>query len=133
MKIPILAILMIVFCTLAAVAQTEGAQPRKVDQKEYSLGLADAQRDLKLGKIEYKIIGEPSMIDQDLKKIALKDYGITVKFHGCARGPRIDYDQGYLDTVIAHLKKKYSFDPVLKVEGELRTKSREQAVPPNGP
>ncbi|MDI1311582.1 hypothetical protein [Prosthecobacter sp.] len=126
MKIPILAILVTGFCALVAVAQSEEAQPRKIDQKEYSLGETDAQRDLKQGKIVYEIVGQPSMIDQELTQIALKEYGISVKFHGCMAGPRIDYDQGYLDTVVAHLKKKFSFDPVLKVERDLRTKSREQ-------
>jgi len=127
MKILILAILVIGCCPLAVVAQAEGTQSRTIDPKEYSMAEADAQRDLKQGKIVYEIVGQPSMIDQELKKIALEDYGISVKFHGCARGPRVDYDQGYLDTVVAHLKKKYSFDPVAKIELELRTRSREQA------
>jgi len=122
MKHHILAVFLFGLSTLAGVAESEGVQTRKVDAKEYSSGESDAQRDLKQGKVVYEIVGEPSMIDVELKKIAARDYGIEVKFHGCVRGPRVDYDQGYLDTVIAYLKKKYSFDPVMKVEKELRAK-----------
>lgn len=126
MKTPIIAILVIGLSALVAVAQVEETKPRKFDQKEYSQGETDAERDLKRGKIVYEIIGQPSMIDQELKKLALKEYGISVEFHGCVRAPRVEYDQGYLETVIAYLKKKYSFDPVHKIEQELRTKSKEQ-------
>ena len=125
MKPHILAVFLLGFSSLVGVAQSEGVQTRKVDAKEYSSGEADAQRDLKQGKVVYQIVGMPSMIDGELKKIVLSDYGITVKFLGCVVGPRVDYDQGYLDTVIAYLKKKYSFDPVVKVEKELRAKASE--------
>lgn len=120
MKLHLLPVFLLGFSSLAGVAQAEGAPVRKVNAEEYSLGEAAARRDLKQGKIVYEIVGEPCVIDEELRKIALRDYGIVVKFHGCVAGPRIDYDRGYLDTVIAHLKKKHSFDPVMKLERELR-------------
>ena len=122
MKSLVLVVILLGLGSLAGLAETEAAPARKVDPKEYSAGEVDAQRDIKQGKVVYEILGEPSMIDNELRKIALKDYGITVKFRGCVAGPRIDYDRGYLDAVISFLKKKYSFDPVVKVERELREK-----------
>lgn len=95
---------------------------RQVDQREFSAGQADARRDLKGGGIRYEIVGEPSQIDQELKDTAKQKYGITVVFHGGVAGPRVDYDQAYLETVVTFLKKKYSFDLVVKIETALRNK-----------
>lgn len=98
---------------------------RQIDQKEYAAGQSYANRDLNKGIVRYEIIGEPSPIDQEMQKAAKDQYGIAVVFHGCVPGPRIDYDQGYLDTVKAHLIKKHSFDPVLKIESALLKNSTE--------
>ena len=114
-------VLVLAFCLATISAQNSGTT-RQIDQKEVSAGQADAQRDLRKGVIRYEIIGEPSVIDQELAKAAKEKYDITIVFHGCCVGPRVDYDQAYLETVVAYLKKKYSFDPVAKIEQELRNK-----------
>lgn len=36
----------------------------------------------------------------------------------------IDFDRAYLDVVIAHLKALHGFDPVAKLEKELREKQK---------
>ena len=111
---------MVVLFWTNALGQSEAPIYPKIDQKERSEGQKDAQRDLKKGLVNYVIVGAPSSIDQELKKIAKEQYGITVIFHGCCLGPHIDYDQGYSDTVMAYLKGKYKTDPVVDLEKSLR-------------
>lgn len=103
-----------------------GTQPaqRQVDQKEVEAGRAAAQADINKKLIRYDIVGQPSMIDPELKRIAESKYNISVTFHGCIPGPRIDFDRAYLDVVIAHLKALHGFDPVAKLEKELREKQK---------
>ncbi len=98
--------------------------PRQVDQKEVEAGRAAAQADIGKKLIRYDIVGQPSMIDPELKRLAASKYNITVTFHGCCAGPRIDYDRAYLDMVIAHLKALHGFDPVAKLDKELREKQK---------
>gem|GEM_PF-2656576 len=100
-------------------SQSDPTSMRKVDNKEYTLGVNQATMDLKGGLITYKIIGQPRMIDSKLKRLAKEKYGVTVVFHGCCAGPRIDYDEGYLATVRAYLTKKYKADPIPELEKEL--------------
>ncbi|MEQ1824069.1 MAG: hypothetical protein ABL949_16285 [Fimbriimonadaceae bacterium] len=98
--------------------------PRQVDQKEVEAGRAAARADIGKKLIRYDVVGQPSMIDPELKRLAVSKYNISVTFHGCCPGPRIDYDCAYLDVVIAHLKALYGFDPVAKLEKELREKQQ---------
>lgn len=95
---------------------------RQVDPKEVEAGRAAARADLEKKRIRYDIIGHPSVIDPELKRIAASKYNISVTFHGCVAGPRVDYDRAYLDVVIAHLKALHGYDPVVKLEKELREK-----------
>lgn len=98
--------------------------PRKIDQKEVEAGHAAAQADIGRKLIRYHIFGEPSMIDPELKRLAGTKYNISVSFHGCTPGPRIDYDRAYQEVVVAHLKTLYGFDPVSRLEKELREKQK---------
>ncbi len=90
---------------------------------EYQKGKAAAQADLDKGQILYTIIGMPGPTDPELKKIALEKYAVNVGFHGCVPGPRIDYDRGYKETVVAYLTQKHGFDPVMKIHSELQPKA----------
>ena len=83
-------------------------------------GVAAATSDLKKDVIRYEIVGLPGPADQELKARAKKEYSIDIVFHGCVPGPRVFYDRGYLDTVVQSLKKKHDFDPVRKMQEELR-------------
>jgi hypothetical protein len=98
--------------------------PRQIDQKEVEAGRAAARADIGKKLIRYDIVGQPSMIDPELQRLAASKYNISVTFHGCCAGPRIDYDRAYLEVVIAHLKALYGFDPVAKLEKELREKQK---------
>lgn len=98
--------------------------PRQVDQKEVEAGRATARADIGNKLIRYDIVGQPSMIDAELKRLAASKYNISVTFHGCIAGPRIDYDRAYLEVVMAHLKALYGFDPVARLEKELREKQK---------
>ncbi|MFM2171502.1 MAG: hypothetical protein RI957_1731 [Verrucomicrobiota bacterium] len=98
--------------------------PRQVDQKEVEAGRAAAQADIRKKLIRYDIVGQPSMIDPELKRLAASKYNISVTFHGCCAGPRIDFDRAYLEVVIAHLKTLHGFDPVAKLEKDLREKQK---------
>ncbi len=102
------------------------AQPvqRQIDQKEVEAGRAAAQKDISKQLMRYDIVGQPSKIDPELKRLAATKYNITVTFHGCCAGPRIDYDRAYLDVVVAHLKALHGFDPVPRLEKELREKQK---------
>ena len=95
---------------------------RQADPKEVEAGRAAARADLEKKLIRYDIVGQPSMIDPELKRLAASKFNISVTFHGCVAGPRVDYDRAYLDVVIAHLKALHGYDPVVKLEKELREK-----------
>ncbi len=103
---------------------TSQPAPRQVDQKEVEAGRAAARADIGKKLLRYEIVGQPSMIDPELKRLAANKYNITVIFHGCSAGPRIDYDRAYFDEVISHLETQYGFDPVAKLERELREKQK---------
>lgn len=93
---------------------------RQADPKEVDAGRAAARADLEKKLIRYDIVGQPSMIDPELKRLAASKHNISVTFHGCVAGPRVDYDRAYLDVVTAHLKALHGYDPVVKLEKELR-------------
>ena len=95
---------------------------RQADPKEVEAGRAAARADLEKKLIRYDIVGQPSMIDPELKRLAASKFNISVTFHGCVAGPRVDYDRAYLDVVIGHLKALHGYDPVVKLEKELREK-----------
>ncbi|MEO6053556.1 MAG: HEAT repeat domain-containing protein [Chthoniobacterales bacterium] len=88
--------------------------------EEYTEGEVAALKDIKKGKYIYSITGMPGPTSLQLEAESAKHYGITIDFHGCLRGPRVAYDRGYRDAVIKALKKKYGFDPVEKLDHELR-------------
>lgn len=117
-------IVMAVSCAIAADTQppSDASALRPVDQKEVEAGSAAARADIGKQLIRYDIVGQPSKIDPELKRLADTKYNISVTFHGCCAGPRIDYDRAYLDVVIAHLKALHGFDPVARLEKELREK-----------
>ena len=95
---------------------------RQADPNEVEAGRAAARADLEKKLIRYDIVGQPSVIDPELKRLAASKYNISVTFHGCVAGPRVDYVRAYLDVVIAHLKALHGYDPVVKLEKELREK-----------
>lgn len=125
-----LAAVMVVFGTSIAIAADQPPPhapasqpaPRPVDPKEVEAGRAAARADIGKKLIRYDIVGQPSKIDPELKRLAAGQYNITVTFHGCCAGPRIDYDSAYREVVMAHLKALYGFDPVARLEKELREK-----------
>ena len=110
----------ILVCASGLRAEVPKEIGKAADIAEYERGVASATNDLAKGVIRYEITGEPGPTDKDLKARARKDYNIEVVFHGCARGPEVFHDRGYLDTVVESLKKKYGFDPVRKLDEELR-------------
>ena len=90
------------------------------DIADYERGIAAATNDFGKGVMRYEIVGLPGLSAQELKHKAKNDYNIDIVFHGCIPGPRVYYDRGYLDTVVESLKKKFGFDPVRKLDEELR-------------
>jgi len=60
----------------------------------------------------------------ELRRLAAERYQITVAFTGCVIGPKVAYDRAYREAVTAHLKDKHGFDPVAKIEAELRAKQK---------
>ncbi|PAW77040.1 MAG: hypothetical protein B9S32_13130 [Verrucomicrobia bacterium Tous-C9LFEB] len=104
------------FCAHAAVP-TDIAKPDEVAQ--YKAGESAARKDMEKGLYKYEIVGLPRPEDVTLPAEAKKQYGITIVFHGCIPGPNVAYDRGYLDTVVATLKKKHGFDPVQKLSEDL--------------
>ncbi len=99
--------------TSTVLAEVPKDITKPADIVEYERGVAAATNDFKKGVIRYEIIGLPDPnLSQEVKDKAKKNYNIDVVFHGCIPGPRVDYDRGYLDTVVKSLKKQYGFDPV---------------------
>ncbi|TDU81279.1 hypothetical protein EI77_00582 [Prosthecobacter fusiformis] len=111
---------------LSATGMAHGESPFKKwsDRREARAGAAAANKDIGQGKVRYDIGGIPSETDTELRSLAAKRYNITVAFSGCIIGPNVAYDRAYRQTVIQHLKAKYGFDPVMKIEAELRAKSK---------
>ncbi|MCW0220259.1 MAG: hypothetical protein OJI67_18175 [Prosthecobacter sp.] len=113
-----------VLCLLGSLGSSETTHGQNAQRlappNETAKGAADARRDIAKGLIKYEIIGKPSMSYAELKRLAAERYHVTIVFHGCIVGPRVDYDQAYLKVVIAHLNAQYGFDPVAKILAELR-------------
>jgi hypothetical protein len=110
----------ILFLTPGVFAEVPKDITKKADIAEYEWGVAAATNDLKNGVIKYEIVGITGAIDQELKERAKKEYNIDIIFRGCMPGPRVFRDRGYRDTIDESLKKKYGFDPVQRIEKDLR-------------
>ena len=89
---------------------------------EYKKGVESAMADLSKKIIRYDLVGEPSGIEQKLKEKAKADFGIEVILHGCNRPARKDFYKGYKNTILAFLKKKHGFDPIVIIAKNLSTK-----------
>ena len=117
-----------VLCLLGALGGPEMSHGQNAQRlappEEAAKGEADARKDIAKGLIKYEIIGMPSTSYAELKRQAAERYHVTVIFHGCIVGPRVDYDQAYLKMVITHLNARYGFDPVAKIQAELRAEQR---------
>lgn len=114
-----------VFACLAVPQESHGQLFTKWKaRKEASAGEAAARKDISQGIVRYEIGGIPSPTDAELSRLAKEKYQITVAFSGCVIGPRVDFDRAYRQTVIDHLKAKHGFDPVMKIESELRAKRK---------
>lgn len=127
LKIPVEAfvLMMAVFACLAIPQESHGQLFSKWKaRKEASAGEAAARKDIAQGIVRYEIGGIPSPTDAELSHLAKEKYQITVAFSGCMIGPRVDFDRAYRQTVIDHLKAKHGFDPVMKIESELRSKRK---------
>jgi hypothetical protein len=106
---------------LSAFSSFAGEEERKqLDLAEYKKGVESAVADLSKKKVRYDLVGQPTAIDQKLKKKAKVDFGIEVILHGCRRPTREDFYEGYKNTVLAYLKKKYGYDPIPIAEKNLR-------------
>ena len=112
--IAIFGLLAAIGCT--AFAESPPAAIHQIDETEKAAGILAAKNDITKGVIRYEIVGEPMQIDTEIKSQALYEYGIIVEFSGCTGSPRADYASGYRETVISHLKKKYGFDPVVRIQ-----------------
>ncbi|MEN3940449.1 hypothetical protein WJU23_04075 [Prosthecobacter sp. SYSU 5D2] len=126
MTIKLAAVALCLFGWLAATSMSYGEGPLKkwLDRREAKAGAAAANRDTAQGVIRYEIVGMPSPTDAELRRLAAERYQITVAFTGCVIGPKVAYDKAYREAVTAHLKDKHGFDPVMKIEAELRAKQR---------
>ena len=100
----------------AVFAELPTAAIRHVDEAERAAGIKAAKDEITKGVIRYEIVGEQMKIDTEIKNQALSKYGVIVEFSGCTGSPRIDFSSGYRETVINYLKKKYGFDPVMRIQ-----------------
>jgi hypothetical protein len=116
------------FLSPGVLAEAPGDITAKEDIAEYEQGVAAATNDLKNGLIKYEIVGMPSGAAYELKERAKKEYNIDVVFHGCIPGPQIFRDRGYHDTVIESLTKKYGFDPLQRMDEDLRAAKSTQGL-----
>lgn len=91
----------------------------KAEAEAYAKGVAKAKAELKKGELNYPLrSGIHSMAaDSNLASKVKKKYGITVSlltnmlYETAAR----EEHAGYQNTISAHLKKKFGFDPVQKL------------------
>lgn len=121
LKMIVLTLALLGWLPTSGMSYGQDAQ-KPVDQKEMEAGDAAARKDIARGLIQYDLVGQPSMIDPELQRLAAENYGITLIFHGCTGGRRGDFDRAYLNAVIEHLKARHGFNPVLKIETELRAR-----------
>ena len=111
-----------VFLFALQIAVLAGPPPQTAsdaDRNDYRDGSLAAVSDTAKGIFKYEIIGLWPPYAEDLARQAKDRYAITVIFHGCVAGPRVWYDQGYLDIVVQRLIERYGFDPVKRLDKEL--------------
>lgn len=118
--IAIFGLLAAIGCT--ALAESPSVAIHHIDEAEKAAGIQAAKNEITKGVIRYEIVGEPMQIDKEIKSRALSEYGIIVEFSGCTGSPRADFTSGYRETVIDHLKKKYGFDPVIRIQEAIMKK-----------
>jgi hypothetical protein len=123
MKQAIVIFSLLAVITCAVFAESPAAAIRKIDETERSAGIEAAKQEIAKGVIHYEIVGQPMRIDQEIKSRALSEYGITVDFSGCTGSPRVDFSNGYRETVINHLKNKYGFDPVMRIQETIMSRT----------
>ncbi len=105
-----------------ALADEPSTAIHRVDEASKAAGIEAAKRDIAKGVIRYGIVGEPMRSDVEIKNQAFSQYGINVEFSGCRVSQTADYDGGYREEVVRHLKKKYGFDPVARIQETLMNK-----------
>lgn len=113
-----ITLLLAVALTCLATSADNPEKPN-LDLAEYKAGVDAAIEDLSNSIIKYGIVGQPRLSDVKLKAEAKEKLGVEVILHGCIRDPRIDYDEGYKNTVVAFLKKKHGYDPIIALEKKL--------------
>lgn len=126
MMMKLTAVVLCLLGWLAATGMAYGDGPLKKwkDRREAAAGTAAARQDIAKGVVKYEIGGIPSETDAELRRLAAERYQITVAFTGCVIGPKVAYDRAYREAVVAHLKAQHGFDPVMKIEAELRAKQQ---------
>ena len=95
------------------------------NKKDYCSGVKAASQDLNKGIIRYEIRGMTCLYFGELRDQAKKKYNVEIDFSGCCGYPRVDYAQGYKDTVIKYLVEIYSSDPIPALMENLREKYME--------
>jgi len=116
-----------IFVLLAATGYTAFAESpstasRNIEETERAAGILAAKDEIANGVIRYEIVGQPMQIDEEIKSKALSEYGIIVEFSGCTGSPRVDFANAYRETVTDYLKKKYGFDPVMRIQEAIMKK-----------
>lgn len=122
MKITAVILCLLGWLSVPEMAYGDGPLKKWKDRREATAGTAAARQDIARGVARYEIAGMPSPTDAELRRLAAERYQITVAFTGCIIGPKVAYDRAYRETVVAHLKAQHGFDPVMKIEAELRAK-----------
>ncbi len=91
-----------------------------LELKAARMGREAAAKDVERGLVRYNLTDEPSPFDAELRRISSEQYGVTVTFGVRNFGPREIYDEAYLYVVQDYLKTRYGFDPVAKIEENLK-------------
>jgi len=109
------------FSTDLAKVRKQVGVVAKAEAKAYAKGVAKAKSELEKGELNYDHLTDIHSQAADAKIIskAKEKYGIKVRLRRETLYDAVDRERldGYQDTITEHLKKKFGYDPIRRIQG----------------